>query len=386
MDNVLNDFLRLNSNESMRNLCLKVKESDFNIEGIVKLVEILSESGETLKFPNHNTADVPSTGGPSSLSTIICPLLLKEYFSVPKLGIVGRPAGGIDVLAQIDGYNLKLSKKEIYKIIDKTQYCHFISNHQYTPLDSKLFKFRNENGFKNIPGLVIASLLSKKRAVGVKNICLDIRYSHFGNFGKSLDEAKGLSDKFKQVSEAMKIKSLFYFSNNSKLFQPFIGRSESLLAIYEYLLGSKDNWLNNHIENDCNKMVKSLTKNKSQNVKLKEIILKNFEENIINQGGKANSFEKISKRTKSLHIHKLFANKTGNVKIDIMKMRDTIVKIQACYVKFNNEFPDPCGIIFFKNQGDAISKGETILSYRVLDKNLDYFRNELNNFVKIDCG
>src|SRR5690606_14039939 len=127
---------------------------------IAELTKVLATSGETLKFSSYNTADIPSTGGPSSLSTIISPLILKEYFAVPKLGIVGRPAGGIDVLAQIEGYNLKLSKKGIYEIIDKTQYCHFISNNQFAPLDSELFKYRSENGFKNVSGLVIASLLS----------------------------------------------------------------------------------------------------------------------------------------------------------------------------------------------------------------------------------
>ena len=85
--------------------------------------------------------------------------------------------------------------------------------------------------------MVIASLLSKKLAVGVKNVCLDIRYSKFGNFGKSLQEFKLLSMNFKDVADLLGIKSNFYFSNNDLLMQPYIGRGESLLAIDEYLSG-----------------------------------------------------------------------------------------------------------------------------------------------------
>lgn len=381
---ILQDFGVTHTYENMENLCFLVKNTEFDEHKIAELTKILATSGETLKFSNYNTADIPSTGGPSSLSTIISPLILKEYFAVPKLGIVGRPAGGIDVLAQIEGYNLKHSRKEIYEIIDKTQYCHFISNNQFAPLDSELFKYRSENGFKNVSGLVIASLLSKKVAVDIKNVCLDIRYSHFGNFGSSLEEAKRLSDNFKQVSNLLGINSTFYFSDNAKLFQPYIGRGESLLAIHEYFLGSNSNWLNHHIEIECGEMVRTLTNKKIETSELKSIIIKNFTENIIFQGGSITSFENVAKNIKDSHIYEFSAQKSGMLMIDIMKMRDTIVRIQNKYIDLGTEFPDPCGLIFLKKQNENISQNETILTFRVPKDDFEYFKNELNNFITID--
>lgn len=372
------------SDIEMEEICSVIKTLPFDKNKLAKLTQILAHSGETLSFSSYDTADIPSTGGPSSLSTIISPLILKEYFAVPKLGIVGRPAGGIDVLAQIEGYNLKLSKKEIYKIIDKTQYCHFISNNQFAPLDSKLFKYRSENGFKNVSGLVIASLLSKKVAVDIKNVCLDIRYSHFGNFGSSLEEAKRLSDDFKQVSNLLGINSMFYFSDNAKLFQPYIGRGESLLAIYEYFSGNDSNWLNHHIEFECGEMVRTLTNKKIETSELKRIIIKNFTENIVFQGGSIVSFENVAKNIKDSHIYEFSAKKSGILKIDIMKMRDTILKIQNNYIDSGAEFPDPCGLIFLKNQNEKISQNETVLTFRVPENDLEYFKTELNNFITID--
>jgi pyrimidine-nucleoside phosphorylase len=368
----------------MEEICSVVKNSPINENQIAELTMILAHSGDKLNFSDYNTADIPSTGGPSSLSTIISPLILKEYFAVPKLGIVGRPAGGIDVLAQIEGYNLNLSKKEIYEIIDKTQYCHFISNNQFAPLDSKLFKYRSEKKFKNVPGLVIASLLSKKVAVDIKNICLDIRYSQFGNFGSYLDEAKKFSDNFKHVSNLLGINSKFYFSDNSRLFQPYIGRGESLLAIYEYLSDCKNNWLNHHIEIECMEMVSTLTNEKIESSELKSVIIKNFLENIETQGGNIGSYENVVKKIKNLHIYEFSANKSGILTIDIMKMRDTIVKIQNKYLERCEKFPDPCGLIFLKNQKENISKNETILTFRVFEDDLEYFKNELNNFISIN--
>lgn len=368
----------------MEEICSDIKNSPFDENKIAELTKVLAKSGETLEFFNLDTADIPSTGGPSSLSTIISPLILKEYFAVPKLGIVGRPAGGIDVLAQIQGYNLKLSKKEIYEIIDKTQYCHFISNNHFAPLDSKLFKYRSENNFKNVPGLVIASLLSKKVAVDIKNVCLDVRYSHFGNFGSSLDEARKLSDNFKLVSTLLGINSTFYFSDNTRLFQPYIGRGESLLAIHEYFLDTKNNWLNHHIEHDCREMISTLTNHKIESSELKSIIIKNFTENIECQGGSIGSFENVVQKTKDSHIYEFTANKSGILRIDMMRMRDTIVKIQCKYRDKGHEFPDPCGLIFLKNQKENISKNEVVLTFRVLANDLEYFKDELNKFIIID--
>ncbi|MGX1641354.1 hypothetical protein [Sphingobacterium sp. NPDC055431] len=383
-DVIIDRFYSSHTYENMENLCSLVKNSQFDANKIAELTKVLATSGETLKFSSYNTADIPSTGGPSSLSTIISPLILKEYFAVPKLGIVGRPAGGIDVLAQIEGYNLKLSKKGIYEIIDKTQYCHFISNNQFAPLDSELFKYRSENGFKNVSGLVIASLLSKKVAVDIKNVCLDIRYSHFGNFGSSLKEAKELSDNFKQVSNLLGINSTFYFSDNAKLFQPYIGRGESLLAIYEYFSGSNSNWLNHHIEHECSEMVRNLTDKKIETSKFKSIIIKNFTENIIFQGGNITSFENVAKNIKDSHIYEFSAQKSGILIIDIMKMRDTILKIQNKYRNKGDEFPDPCGLVFLKNQNENIAQNETVLTFRVPENDLEYFKTELNNFITIN--
>ncbi|GAB6123007.1 hypothetical protein [Dysgonomonas termitidis] len=381
---ILKDLQSTLADESMEELCSIIKNIIFDKNKIADLANTLAQSGDKLNFPNLNTADIPSTGGPSSLSTIISPLILKEYFAVPKLGIIGRPAGGIDVLAQIQGYNLKLSKEEIYEIIDKTQYCHFISNNHFAPLDSKLFKYRSENNFKNVPGLVIASLLSKKVAVDIKNVCLDIRYSHFGNFGSSLEEARKLSDNFKLVSSLLGINSTFYFSDNTRLLQPYIGRGESLLAIHEYFLDTKNNWLNHHIEHDCREMVSTLTNHKIESPELKSIIIKNFTENIECQGGSIDSFENVVQKTRDSHIYEFSANKSGILSIDMMKMRDTIVKIQNKYSDKDHEFPDPCGLIFFKNQNEHISKNEAVLTFRVVENDLEYFKNELNKFIIID--
>ncbi len=382
MDNKYINNLSTNySNKSMYNLCDYFKNNPFDKYEIAELTSVLAKSGSTLSF-DKQTADIPSTGGPSSLSTIICPLILKEFFSIPKLGIVGRPAGGIDVLSQIDGYKIKLNQSDIYQIIEKSNYCHFISNNEYAPLDSLLFKYRSENNFKNIPSLVIASLLAKKVAVGVKRVCLDIRYSNYGNFGKSLHEAKLLSQKFKEVGNLLGIESTFFFSDNNVLLQPYIGRGESLLAIFEKINGNDNIWLSEHFS-DCRKIVETLVQKEISQNQLNNLIEKNLIENIKAQRGQVDSFIQIAKTIKESHTHELTASKNGKVLINLEKMRNLIVDIQKKYITPSNEFPDPCGFIFYKNQNETVSPNDLILTYRVRKDDLKFFQSELEKIITI---
>ena len=104
-------------------------------QDIVFLAEELADSGSRLK-PQPEYADIPSTGGIASLSTVLCPLYLRHFgMIVPKLTVPGSPAGGIDILAQIPGYRTEFRAEEIQQLLDDSGYVHFVSGGQFAPLD-----------------------------------------------------------------------------------------------------------------------------------------------------------------------------------------------------------------------------------------------------------
>src|SRR3954466_8477297 len=107
-----------------------------DIESIASLAVRLADSGARLAARNRMTADLASTGGPTSLSTILCPpMLAAAGWEVPKLGVSGRPAGGVDVLAGIEGYAVSLAAKEAESVLDTCRYVHIVAGSTFAPAD-----------------------------------------------------------------------------------------------------------------------------------------------------------------------------------------------------------------------------------------------------------
>lgn len=226
----------------------RAKKKGLSVQEIARLATVYASSGESVSFSKYSgsIADIASTGGPSSISTLLCPLYLTYLgATVSKLGVPGRPAGGIDVLAQIDGYKTQLSSQEIHAVFKMCGYAHFNAG-KFAPLDSAIFKYRKETDALNIPDLVIASLISKKLCVDVNNVGLDVRVSRFGNFGATWSEAKENSIKFCEVATFLGKNAKCFLTNGTYPYQPYIGRGEALLALHKVFYGDMEEALLGH--------------------------------------------------------------------------------------------------------------------------------------------
>src|SRR5687768_13643894 len=74
-------------------------EVGLSVAETAELARAVAASGHILRLPNYLApfADVPSTGAPGSLSTVLCPFLIAAAgVSVPKISATGSIAGAID--------------------------------------------------------------------------------------------------------------------------------------------------------------------------------------------------------------------------------------------------------------------------------------------------
>jgi len=327
----------------------------------------LAESGDVISPSGDLVADVASTGGPTSLSTVISPLFLRTAGSVvPKLGVPGRPAGGIDCLAQIPYYKTTLSTAEVYQVLDTCGYAHFLVGSHLAPLDRRMFRLRQKTGDQAVPGLVTASLLAKKLAVGIKHIGLDIRVSYFGNFGSDWLSATENARLFLKAAKLVGIEASPVLTDGQYPYQPYLGRSETLVALDDLFDGNASSWLENHCTMCRTLVLACITDEYRTNVidASREVLRFHFNQNLIAQGSNPEKFKVLVESTRQNHQLEITAEYAGFSHYSIKEIRDVMVRWQKQYVSDIDLFPDPVGLIFLKRPGSWVEKGEPLATVR----------------------
>lgn len=384
---IIDKFTQNPSEENMKALIERAIQDNLCNQDIAYLAKKLAESGEVVQLKGEDlvVADIPSTGGPSSLSTLLCPLVLMEAdCHVPKLGVKGRPAGGIDVLYQIPDYKIHFDNNQITNILESSGYCHFIVSKKYAPLDARLFDYRSKVGAKAIPSLVIASILSKKIAAGLNYTGLDVRVADYGNFGHSFEMAESNADRFIAVAKEVGIKAKCFLNDFSIVQQPYIGRGESLLALRMIFENNMDDLLKRHL-NNCIGMALEVPPREAITRKqiTTENLYRNFRINLEAQGSTIEKFNRKAREIQKEHNNIIKSTGNGFLYIDIKMLRDIIVKYQNVF-NTDSLFPDPCGVILLRNSNDYIVNEESILTYRAKGEFIKEFENDLKGCLSIN--
>lgn len=330
------------------------------------IARALAASGSQFALPGWRTADVASTGGPSSLSTLLCPLFLRVAgVQVPKLGVPGRPAGGIDCLAQVRGYKTTLAAEELRNVMERCGYAHFVAAGIYAPLDARIFRLRQQHGLQNAPVLVAASLLSKKLAVGVTMAGLDVRVASHGNFGRTFEEARLNAQMYEQAAALLGISGRPVLTDGNVPYQAYIGRGEALAALAAIFGGSADSWLQEHVEL-CRQLSSAAVPDESKLIASStgEQLRQAFAANLTAQGASYDAFLDAAGRVTASHHTEISADQDGRVVVFLDGVRRALVAAQGLG-DTGSGFPDPAGIILRRRPGEAVRRGEVLATVRV---------------------
>ncbi len=219
------------------------QEDSLSVEDITRLTHALANSGSTIEIPSdlYPLADVPSTGGPASLSTLLCPLLIAGLgVRVPKLSASGSIAGAIDTMGTIPGFRMELQEGEFVQVLGKAGIAHIVTTPSLCPGDTSLVRCRRERGLMKSASLAAASLLAKKAAVPETSASFDFRVGRTGNIGDDEPEARAAAEVFFEVAERLGIRIDITLTDNSSFPCSAVGRLESLSLLWRIANGAGD--------------------------------------------------------------------------------------------------------------------------------------------------
>jgi len=177
-----------------------------DINEVISASKAMAETGNRIDL-GEKVVDKHSIGGVpgNKVSLLIVPTFANSDFYIPKTSskAITSPSGTADTMSVLA--NVDLEPSELIYVVKKTHGCiAWTGKLGISPADDKIIQI--ERPLRIDPeGLMIASVISKKIAMGVKYMVLDLPY---GKGTKIEDEKYGmqLAQKFKDVGEAVGIK------------------------------------------------------------------------------------------------------------------------------------------------------------------------------------
>jgi thymidine phosphorylase len=333
---------------------------------VVSLAQTLASSGVTFE-PSAQAADVASTGGPSSLSTILTPLILADNGVLAiKLGVPGRPAGGLDVMANVPGFQSVLDIGGVRRALAKSRVAHLAAAGPWTPLDGALFAHRKAVGAVDIPELVMASLLSKKLAVGLASATVEVRVSARANFGPTNQLALDNARRFVAVAALAGVSVTCCLTDATIPYQRRIGRAESLDAVRLLLYNDAPPAdLVAHLDLCARLTSEAIGGGKV--VAEPSRLRSRFARHLKAQGTSLDAFDRRVAECRDQVTATVDASAAGHLRVDLMGIREVLVREQQLVETPDYPYPDPSGVTLLADPGDQIEVGQPLAVVRTAD-------------------
>jgi pyrimidine-nucleoside phosphorylase len=201
------------------------------------LVKSMLESGDRLDFSDVDApkADKHSTGGVGDkTSLIIAPLAAACGVAVPMISGrgLGHTGGTLDKLESIDGYDVRLPKSQIKKIIKKCGFVLAGQTQKLVPADRKLYALRDAASMVESVPLIVGSIMSKKLAEGLDALVLDVK-TGTGAFMENHRDAQELAAALVKTGNDFGVRTEALITDMSQPLGKYVGNA---LEVYECLL------------------------------------------------------------------------------------------------------------------------------------------------------
>jgi len=198
----------------------------------------------TPKNLGKRTVDKHSSGGVGDkTSFLVAPLAAACGVAVPMISgrALGHTGGTLDKLEAIPGYRTALALAEFEAVIAKCGASIIGQTDQLAPADRKLYALRDRTATVENPGLICASILSKKLAAGLNGLVLDVKTGS-GAFLRKMEDTEFLAALMVATAESAGTEAVALLTDMSQPLGRAAGNWIELVECVELLRGARPAW------------------------------------------------------------------------------------------------------------------------------------------------
>lgn len=374
----------------MSALLMAIVINGMNMTETLALTDIFLKSGDELNLGEkiENLVDKHSTGGIGDTTTLIIgPMCASLGMKMAKmsgrgLGITG---GTIDKLESIPGFNVNLSEEEFISQVENIGFAVVSQTKNLTPLDKVIYALRDVTGTAESIPLIASSIMSKKLALGSKNILIDVKVGK-GALMKNIDDANTLCKYLEEIGDAYNRNVRTIIGNMDAPLSYAIGNSLEVCEAMNVLNGKKCPLYDACVEIVANLYDMTFSSGLEEGYKQARYVLESkkalnkFYEFVHAQGG---SLRGVSVAKNKI---KIAAKETGEVeKIDALKVGELAATLGASKKSLDDKIDYTVGIMLNVKIGDHVNTGDTLYTIYTNEENLNLSKND-TDFITISSG
>lgn len=339
---------------------------------IAALTKSYIDSGKTIAFGfDLPVADKHSTGGVGDkISLMLAPIAAACGLMVPMISGrgLGHTGGTLDKLESIPGFKTGFSMQEFKALVEKYGFALVGQSAELVPADKRIYALRDVTATVESPGLITASIMSKKIAEGAWHLVIDLKVGS-GAFMPNLRRAKELAELLMHTGRSFGQKVSVVFSNMNSPLGHAVGNALEMIEAIEYLKG-------NYLP-DTYELTTALTAEMLISAGLavdfmaaKEMIdnavssgkaLEKFREIILAQGGNPGVLDDYSLFAQAPVVQPIIADTEGYVhSIDSRAIGYALVRIKAGRMVVSDTIDYSAGAMLYPKTGDKVAKGEKL--------------------------
>ncbi|TWL94338.1 Pyrimidine-nucleoside phosphorylase [Bacillus licheniformis] len=348
------------------------------------LTMAMVNSGETIDLSAIEgiKVDKHSTGGVGDTTTLVlAPLVAALDVPVAKMSGrgLGHTGGTIDKLEAIKGFHVELSKDEFIELVNRDKVAVIGQSRNLTPADKKLYALRDVTGTVNSIPLIASSIMSKKIAAGADAIVLDVK-TGAGAFMKTDEDAVNLAKAMVRIGNNVGRQTMAVISDMSQPLGFAIGNALEVKEAIDTLKGEGPEDLTELVLTLGSQMVVLAKKAETLDEAREKLIdvmkngkaLQKFKDFLQNQGGDSSVADNPEKLPQAAYKIDVPAKEAGVVsEIVADQIGVAAMLLGAGRATKEDKIDLAVGIMLRKKVGDAVEKGEPLVTLYANRENVD---------------